>query len=123
MKPVLPSVTLLCADATDKVEWSLRDIEKSMQQCDFGEVKLLSNHPAAKHQIPPIVGLDGYSKFCIREMHKYVNTTHALICQYDGFVLSGQAWTDEFLNWDYIGAPFQPTGIIGNGGFSLRSKK
>jgi len=56
-------------------------------------------------------------------MHKYVDTTHALVVQYDGFVLNGQAWMDEFLKWDYIGAPFQPTGIIGNGGFSLRSKR
>lgn len=123
MKPNLSQVTLICADTTTKVDWSLRAVEKSMQQCDFGEAKLLSNHPAAKHQIKPIEGLDGYSKFCIREMHKYVKTSHALVCQYDGYVLRGEAWSDEFLKYSYIGAPFNPSGVIGNGGFSLRSTK
>ena len=123
VKPYLPNVTLVCIDTTDKVDWSLRAIEKSMEQCAFAEVKFLSDHPIAKHQIPPISGLDGYSKFCIRELHKHISTSHALIVQYDGFVLNGQAWSDEFLKFDYIGAPFNPSGVVGNGGFSLRSKK
>lgn len=123
MKLSLPDVTLICVDTTDKVEWSLRAVEKSKLRCDFGDVKLLTNHPAAKYQIPPIAGLDGYSKFCISEMHKYVKTSHALVIQYDGYVLRGEAWSNDFLNWDYLGAPFNPSGIIGNGGFSLRSKR
>ena len=41
-------------------------------------------------------------------------------------------WTEEFLNYDYIGAPWEPglhftkSGkevLVGNGGFSLRSQK
>jgi hypothetical protein len=56
-------------------------------------------------------------------MHKYVDTSHALIVQYDGYVLNGAAWSDEFLKYDYIGALFNPAGIVGNGGFSLRSKR
>jgi hypothetical protein len=123
VKPHLKDVTLICADTTDKVQWSLRAIEKSKEQCDFGAVKLLSNRPRFWHQIPPITGLDGYSKFCIREMHKYVDTSHALVVQYDGYVLNGEAWSDEFLKYDYIGAVMAPSGIVGNGGFSLRSKK
>jgi predicted nucleotidyltransferase len=59
--------------------------------------------------------------------------------QYDGFVLNPESWTNEFLKYDYIGAPwlvanwsvrdfnFPPetlgTLIVGNGGFCLRSKK
>jgi hypothetical protein len=98
-------------------------MKKSMDQCDFGDVKFLNSRWFHSKVLPLISGLDDYSKFCIREMHKYVDTTHALICQYDGFVLNGQAWADDFLKYDYIGAPFNPSGIIGNGGFSLRSKK
>lgn len=123
MKPNLSQVTLLCADTTSKWAWSYLATESSQEQCDFGAVKLLSDHIDAKDKIAPIIGLDGYSKFCIRGMHKYVNTSHALVVQYDGFVLNGQAWTDDFLKYDYIGAPFNPSGIVGNGGFSLRSKK
>lgn len=115
MKPSLPQVTLLAVDSTIKLRWTVEALEKSTEQCDFGNVTFI-NHL-------PIVGLDGYSKFCIRDMHKYMDTSHALVVQYDGYVLNGAAWTDEFLKYDYIGAPFNPSGIVGNGGFSLRSKK
>jgi len=44
----------------------------------------------------------------------------------DGFIQNPKAWTDDFLNYDYIGAPIYTTNtfpFVGNGGFSLRSKK
>ena len=32
-------------------------------------------------------------------------TSHALMIQYDGYVLSGDRFSDNFLSYDYIGAP------------------
>jgi len=55
-----------------------------------------------------------------------VKTDHVLIFQYDGFILNPSAWTDEFLRYDYVGAPWHGPGspqVGGNGGFSLRSKR
>ena len=74
----------------------------------------------------------------------YDNLTHN---QYNNFMLSNEIWDlligekiliyqedscifknniDDFLNYDYIGAPFGPSCVmpinVGNGGFSLRSK-
>ena len=46
--------------------------------------------------------------------------------QWDGFVVDASVWSDEFLQWDYIGAPWpdQPEAVaVGNGGFSLRSQR
>jgi hypothetical protein len=46
--------------------------------------------------------------------------------QWDGFVLHPDAWDDEFLEYDYIGAPWPHHPIeqaVGNGGFSLRSRR
>lgn len=45
-----------------------------------------------------------------------------LIIHSDGFAVNREAWTDEFFEYDYIGASWQ-NGDVGNGGFSLRSKK
>lgn len=59
----------------------------------------------------------------MRELHKYVATTHALIVQWDGFPICAEAWTDEFLRYDFGGAPFQPSNTVGNGGFGIRSKR
>lgn len=125
MKPKLPNVTLVCVDTTDKAHLAQRAIEKSLEQCDFGAVKFLTNDSKQPHAaiIPKLSGLEGYSRFCIRELHKHVETSHALLVQYDGYVLNGEGWTDDFLKYDYIGAPWLPSKIVGNGGFSLRSKK
>lgn len=70
----------------------------------------------------------------IYDLWRHVTTDFCLIVQADGYVLNPQLWTDDFLNYDYIGAPWRlrkdayidPFGNqirVGNGGFSLRSKK
>ncbi len=75
----------------------------------------------------------------MNELYQYVDTTHVLLVQYDGFILNPDAWTDEYLDYDYIGAPWLVADwsvtnfsfpqelvgkfVVGNGGFSLRSKK
>jgi hypothetical protein len=62
----------------------------------------------------------------LRELGGHVSTSHALCIQWDGFVLNGPAWDPGFLNYDYIGAPwphFSDGHNVGNGGFSLRSRR
>lgn len=124
VKPLIFDTTLLAIDTTLKSHLALRAIEKSLEQCEFPQVKLLTDNTTLKHavKIPKIEGLGGYSKFCIRDMARFVDTPFALVVQADGYVLNGNAWTDEFLKYDYCGAPFNPSGIVGNGGFSLRSR-
>lgn len=54
-----------------------------------------------------------------------IETSHALIIQYDGFVLDGSRWNPSWLEYDYIGAPWpwHSEFRVGNGGFSLRSRR
>jgi hypothetical protein len=55
-----------------------------------------------------------------------VKDDYNIIVQSDGFAVNPEAWTYEFLDYDYIGAvwPWIDPGVnVGNGGFSLRSKK
>ena len=73
-------------------------------------------------------GYAGYNEFCIKDLHKHVQTEHLLLIQDDGFILNPDLWTDEFLNYDYVGSASPPRisfndELIYNGGFSLRSKK
>ena len=101
-------------------------MDRCLEQCEFFDVKLLTSQPVNSIEgvvkIPEIKGLEAYSKFCIRDLHRYVDTKYCLLVQSDGFVVNGSAWTDEFYHYDYGGAPFQPSNVIGNGGFSWRSK-
>lgn len=125
MKPHLSSVTLCCVDCTDKLHLAERAIEKSLEQCSFGDVKFLTHDPSRKYaiKIPRLTSLEAYSKFMVRDLARYVNTKYCLTIQSDGYVIHGPGWTDDFYNYDWIGAPWNPSGVIGNGGASWRSKK
>lgn len=70
----------------------------------------------------PGLTLDGYSKFIVKKLHELIETEFVLICQPDGYGRHIEHWTDDFLDYDYIGAPF-PCGQVGNGGLSLRSSR
>jgi len=95
--------------------------------------------------ISKLCSVDEYSQFVLRELYKYIETSHCLLIQTDGFICNPQSWTDSFLDYDFIGAPltdfavwhsFLPEDYKGllhtssfneqrwpmNGGFSLRSK-
>lgn len=127
MRKKLPSVTLLGLDCINS-DRLIQAAEICKKYFEFAEVKLLtscvSSHPDVV-PIPAIESIEEYSHFMIHTLDQYVDTPHVLIIQYDGFILNPQAWTDEFLQYDYIGAPWWKHGklIVGNGGFCLRSKK
>ncbi len=137
----LPNVTLLGIDCVN-IERLIKAINISEEEIEFGAVKLLTSldtDDKRKIEIPNIKSVEEYSLFCIRDLHKYVDTDFVLIIQHDGFILNPKSWTDEFLKYDYIGAPWFisewstksfkiPKGkigekVVGNGGFCFRSKK
>ena len=66
-----------------------------------------------------------YSEWMIKELYKYIDTDHVITIQYDSCIINAGFWSDEFLQYDYIGAPWPNnwTNRVGNGGFSLRSFK
>ena len=90
---------------------------------------LLSDQEAAAmpaRTIAPLTTLDDYSFFVIKRLVEHVQTSHVLVTQWDGFVVQPSAWEPGFLAFDYVGARWwwQATGTdVGNGGFSLRSRR
>jgi hypothetical protein len=74
--------------------------------------------------------IDDYNAWCQTKLADSFNTEYVLVFQDDGFPINANNWTDEFYDYDYIGAPW-PLYIgwpkenfqVGNGGFSLRSKR
>jgi hypothetical protein len=62
----------------------------------------------------------------LHDLAAHFTTNHVLCVQWDGYVLHPASWQDEFLQYDYIGAPwpqFADPMRVGNGGFSLRSRR
>lgn len=75
-------------------------------------------------------GIGSYNEWFLKKIKDEFSTSHALVIQDDGFPLNPDKWQNEFLDYDYIGAPW-PLYIgwpkegfqVGNGGFSLRSNR
>jgi hypothetical protein len=122
----LPDVTIVCVDdiAVPYSEIALRDTLEVFQPADLLFWNNGSDFDAACHL--PFTGgsIDAAGDVLWYQVPFKVETSHLLIVQWDGFALDAAAWTDEFLAYDYIGAPWQWMAAdqqVGNGGFSLRS--
>lgn len=91
-------------------------------------------HPEVKYVHFPfqINNIAEWNLFMIKHLYQFCNTDLLLNVHDDGFIINPNAWDDEFLNYDYIGALW-PVGVhdpivtekdrCGNGGFSLRSRR
>jgi len=132
-RPHLNDVTLVAVTSV-ALAATVVALRRSMAQAQFGRVLLLSDRPPDDlagsgiewRAIPPLQSRAYYSRFVLHELCDHVETSHALLVQWDGFVRDGRRWRDEFLEYDYIGAPwpqYRDGMAVGNGGFSLRSRK
>lgn len=123
----LPSVTLVTVNC-DKIEQGIEALAKSIKGIKFGAVKFLTSADTGLIEavkIPHISTIQEYSRFMVKELYKYIDTDYVLVVQSDGYVKNPAAWNPEWLQYDYIGATwwYGDKQNVGNGGFSLRSKK
>ncbi|MEO6091862.1 MAG: DUF5672 family protein [Novosphingobium sp.] len=128
----LPTVTL-CAVASVNVAATLRALEACVDRIAFADCKLFTDALVRpRHPEISVVSIDhvgssaAYSHFLLSQLVGHVETSHALVAQWDGHVLDAVRWRDEFLDYDYIGASwpqFDDGHDVGNGGFSLRSRR
>jgi hypothetical protein len=116
-------------------------LQRSLAGLPFRRALLIASeapsHPDPRIEwidIPPMSSVNEYSRFMLQDLHRYIETTHALIIQADGFVLNPERWNPAWLEFDYIGAPWGEhlrvgpyiiplPNRVGNGGFSLRSRR
>ncbi len=112
-------VTLICADGTPNSKKAKELLFHVAGILNCGDAKFFSS------------GLDSltkYNKFIVNELNQHINTDYCMIMQLDGHPINFNAWEHKFFEYDYIGAPWynQPWALdqtVGNGGFSLRSKR
>jgi tetratricopeptide (TPR) repeat protein len=125
----IPRTTLCCVDCAyyDLAAYALR---RTLQTCRFERALFFTDQALQVEgvetiRIPSIRSAAEYSWFMLKELDRYISSDFVLVIQYDGFVLDSSRWTDAFLDYDYIGARWQfDDGLnVGNGGFSLRSKR
>jgi hypothetical protein len=142
-------VLLVCVDCVDSIR-AIESMKKSMSVFPFRKCLLFTDYKSycgpnriyetyigcndqtiSIVNIPKISSMKEYSRFMMKDLGRFFlendyrrfDATHVLIVQHDSWIVNVNSWTDEFLEYDYIGAPFacHPELKQGNGGFSLRS--
>ena len=106
----LPRMTTIAIDCYN-YGLATAALQKCNEQVKAARTVLLTDIPLEIDgievvQIPTISSKEQYSEFCIKELYKYFDTDFVLVVQHDGYILNGDAWNDEFYNYDYIGAPW-----------------
>jgi hypothetical protein len=128
----LPQVTLISATSIN-LEATLKAIEACQRHVRFGACKLLTHEQPAR-TLPGLEVIittrlrsaEHYSRLLLSELAHHVDTSHCLVVQWDGYVVNPDRWNARFLDYDYIGASwpqFTDGRDVGNGGFSLRSRR
>jgi hypothetical protein len=136
----LSNITLIAVSSI-KLNETIHAMLQSIKNIKFNCIKLITHE--YPNNLPDqitfkkcnhISNIKEYSRFMIYELHKYVDSDFCITVQHDGYIINPNSWRSEFLNYDYIGAPWpikndafiSPFGEhirVGNGGFSLRSQK
>lgn len=122
----LPNITLICLTNKNISDHEYA-ISESCKGVEFGAVKMIVDYKCTS--------IDEWNRKIIQDLYKYVDTEFALLIHADGYVINPQLWNPDWLNYDYIGAPWPlPTDDysyrdesgelvrVGNS-VSLRSKK
>ena len=132
----LHNVTLVSAD-TKQPHLAVKSLEKTCEHINFKRIILFSDVKPFNFNdnfkfipISKFNNLIDYSKFIVNVLPEYINTEFCFNVHHDGFVVNPDKWDDNFLNYDWIGAPWKKGAHflyngerVGNGGVSIRSKK
>ena len=136
----LPNVTLISYDNSDQPERTLRAIQHCASLITFGAVVMVCRvHPSNTNgvdvRIVPERGYPFAMKWEVSGVKDFVLTDFALCIHHDGYIINPAKWTDDWFQYDFIGAPWPrephprhpgksdyPNSRVGNTGFCLKSQ-
>lgn len=128
----LKNITAVIVDGFNPANKNAKVLNYCANLCNFYSLQLFSfEKPSTPYNFEFIeigkINYLQYSEFVIKELPKYIKSDYVLILNHDGYIVNINAWDDNFLSYDYIGGPWHPGTLpntrVGNGGFSLRSKR
>ncbi len=111
-KPQLDRVTMIAFDGGQCPELTALAVDDSMDQVDFGAVVVCAPEPIPTRHNCDFVKKgpwpDRYecTKFQWYEIPEIVQTEFFLLVHYDAWILDGSLWEQQFLDYDYMGAPW-----------------
>lgn len=108
----LENVTLIALTSI-KLDKTIKALLHSTKDIEFGAIKLVSHEKPdnlpdnIQHEFcPKMSNINEWNYGAIYELGKHVDTEFAMLIHDDGFVVNADSWRPEFLEYDYIGAPW-----------------
>lgn len=93
----LSNVTLIALGSVN-IEGMYNALNQSQKGIKWGAVKLITEIPCNT--------IDEWNHAIVFDLRRYVDTDFCMLVHPDGFVVNPDSWRDEFLHYDYIGAPW-----------------
>jgi hypothetical protein len=154
--PLFNNITVVSLTGLKNARGAAHSVELCSRQMPGAQALLMSPErpanlpPAVRHRVVAPMNYHEYSWFVMFALWRFIETDYALIVQDDGWILDIANWRDEFLDYDYVGAPIHLARVdtpqdstwmrsfswyphldqadsivmpVLNGGFSLRSKR
>ena len=126
----------LCAVSSTNVAATVRAMEICLSYAEFADAVLFTdtshadlvrgNSPIRLVNVARLDSSMAYSAFMLQQLPDFIETNYCLVVQWDSHIIDPARWRPEFLEYDYIGASwpqFADGHVVGNGGFSLRSRR
>lgn len=108
----LKNITLIALTSV-KIEKTIKALLYSSKDIEFGDIKLVSdikpnNLPLKiKHEYcDKMSNINEWNYAAIYKLGQHIDTEFAILIHDDGFIVNANAWKPEFLDYDYIGAPW-----------------
>lgn len=128
---------ILIAFGSTKISETIKAINHCQKLAKFHSTIYFTDHIINNSNnithiiIRNIPSKNDYQHFIVKESPELILSSvpesfngHFLTINWDGFIINPQSWTNEFLKYDYIGAPWPWFNHkVGNGGFCLKSRK
>ena len=124
----LKDVTLVsiddCSDYVSKnnirIATISRIVPKLLDNIEFGDLLFVNPfNKNCKYIDAEFSGINWYNDFVFKKIPYMIKTKYYLVIQYDGFPINFNKWTNDFLDYGYVGGG----DTLQNGGFSLRDKE
>lgn len=130
MKPLIELVLVDMGDTASALNL-LCHCHNLMPQGFFTRISICSPSPSIP--LPPYVNhiqcsfqsgnMFGYNIWLVREFWRFLNCDHIFSIHRDGYILNPDKWTDDFLMYDWIGAPWPDYPNGGNGACCIMSRQ
>jgi len=106
----LSNVSLIAVTSGEEAE-CIKALNYSSQHIKFAKKilftdKIVHNDDVQIIKTREFTSIGDWGKFIIFELHEFIDTDFVLLVHADGFVVNPSSWSNDFLEYDYIGAPW-----------------